>query len=247
LAEALPILVVEDDPSLREALMDTLELSGYTAHAAADGEQALAWMEGGDLDVRPGLVLSDVQMPGMDGLAALELIKTIAPEKSVIIMTGFSTKDTAIHALTARADNYIEKPFDLKTMRAAIEKELQARSGEDRPDQMNVAGKIEHVRWFLEGNCFKKITLQDAAKTVYMSPKYLSRIFREKTGMRFNEYKLKMKIAQAKKILRSTGSSIKQISAKLGYAHTESFIRQFEKIAKTTPSNYRKTQKKRPK
>jgi len=236
------ILLVDDNKDLRTDFR--LWYEEYDITEASCAREAL------DILKKPNeldLIILDVQMPGMDGLAALELIKTIAPEKSVIIMTGFSTKDTAIHALTARADNYIEKPFFFIKDRAAIEKELQARSGEDRPDQMNVAGKIEHVRWFLEGNCFKKITLQDAAKTVYMSPKYLSRIFREKTGMRFNEYKLKMKIAQAKKILRSTGSSIKQISAKLGYAHTESFIRQFEKIAKTTPSNYRKTQKKRPK
>ena len=128
-------------------------------------------------------------------------------------------------------------------MRAAIEKELLAKAGEASPSDMDISGKINHVRWFIEGNCFKKITLADAARTVYMSPKYLSRVFREKTGMGFNEYKLKMKMEQAKKLLKATGGSVKQISVKLGYANTESFIRQFEKIVGSPPSRYRKSLK----
>lgn len=228
------ILLVDDSKDLRTDFK--LWYEEYDITEAACAQDAL------DILKKPNeldLVILDVQMPGMDGLSALEKIKALAPDKSVIIMTGFSTKDTAIHALIAKADNYIEKPFDIKTMRAAIEKELLKKAGEGRPDELDVAGKIDHVRWFLEGNCFKKITLRDAAQTVYMTPKYLSRVFREKTGMGFNEYKLKVKMAQAKKMLRSTGSSVKQISAKLGYANAESFIRQFEKIAKTTPSCYR--------
>jgi len=234
------ILLVDDNKDLRTDFK--LWYEEYDIIEASCAQEAL------DILSRPNeldLVILDVQMPGIDGLTALERIKAIAPEKSVIIMTGFSTKDTAIHALIARADNYIEKPFDLKTMRTAIEKELLAKPGACRPADMDIAGKIDHVRWFLEGNCFKRITLRDAALTVYMTPKYLSRVFREKTGMGFNEYKLKVKMAQAKKILRSTASSIKQISAKLGYANAESFIRQFEKIARTTPSGYRKNSKPR--
>ena len=57
--------------------------------------------------------------------------------------------------------------------------------------------------------------------------------------MGFNEYKLKIKMEQAKKLLKETGLGIKQISAKLGYANQESFIRQFEKIVKNTPTEYR--------
>lgn len=56
MAEALPVLVVEDDAPLREALADTLELAGYSVMSAADAEQALAWLDKGS----PGLVLSDV-------------------------------------------------------------------------------------------------------------------------------------------------------------------------------------------
>jgi len=232
------ILLVDDDKDLRTDFK--LWYEEYDIAEASSAREALAILKKpNELD----LVVMDVHMPGMDGLTALEKIKAAAPGKSVIIMTGFSTKDTAIHALTAKADNYIEKPFDLNAMRAAIEKELSRCRGEACPEEMDLREKVEHVRWFLEGNCFKKITLRDAARTVYLTPKYLSRVFREKTGMGFNEYRLKVKMAQAKKLLKSSGDSVKHISARLGYANTESFIRQFEKIVRVTPSSYRRSQK----
>lgn len=87
-------------------------------------------------------------------------------------------------------------------MRTAIEKELLARHGSVSPGNMDAAGKIAHVRWFLEGNCFKKVTLQDAARVVFLTPKYLSRFFMQQAGMSFSHYKLKVKMDQARSMLR---------------------------------------------
>jgi two-component system response regulator FlrC len=135
LADALPILVVEDDPDLREALVDTLELSGYTAHAAADGEQALAWMEcgntggntggkdghqGGKNCCQPGLVLTDVQMPGMDGHALLRSLKARWPEVPVLLMTAYGQIDLAVQAMREGAADYLPKPFEPDRLLAAV-------------------------------------------------------------------------------------------------------------------------------
>ena len=161
-------------------------------------------------------------------------------------MTGFSSKDVAIKALIGKADNYVEKPFDIKVLRATVEKELRAGLGEEKPADMDIAGKIAHVRWFLEGNSLKKVTLQDAASIVFLTPKYLSRLFSEYTGVSFNQYKLKVKMDHAKRLLSSPGHTVKEISAKLGYANAESFVRQFKKIVKTTPSCYRNNHRCKP-
>jgi len=233
------ILLVDDSEELRAEFR--LWYPEYDIKEASSAEAALVVLKKpNELDI----VILDVNLPGMSGITALEKVKELAPEKRVIIMTGYSTKDTAIHALIGKADNYVEKPFGLKPMREVIEKELAAARGKGRPQDMDLAGKIEHVRGFIEGNCFKKITLRDAAEAVFLTPKYLSRVFRRVTGMGFNDYKLKVKMDQAKRMmLREPGVSVKQISVRLGYANAESFIRQFEKIVKLTPSCYRKNKK----
>lgn len=224
------ILLVDDSKDLRAEF--TLWFEDFDVLTAASAEEALAILG------KPNelaLVLLDVQMPGMGGLAALEKIKTLAPDLPVIIMTGYSTKDVAIKALKGKASGYIEKPFSLKEMRAAIEKELSA-----DPADEDIKSKMEHVKRFVEANCFKKLELRDAAAAVYLSPKYLSRLFRERTGMGFTAYKLKVKMEQAEALLKSGAANIKQVSAKLGYANTESFIRQFKKISGCIPSAYRR-------
>jgi len=114
--EALPILVVEDDAALREALTDTLELAGYQAMAAGDAEQALACLD----KTTPGLVLSDVQMPGMDGHALLRTLKTRHPGIPVILMTAYGQIDRAVQAMRDGAADYLAKPFEPDDLLATV-------------------------------------------------------------------------------------------------------------------------------
>ncbi len=116
MAETLPVLVVEDDTPLREALADTLELAGYSVMPAADAQQALAWLEKG----APGLVLSDVQMPGMDGHALLRTIKAKRPEIPVLIMTAYGQIERAVEAMREGASDYLPKPFEPERLLAAV-------------------------------------------------------------------------------------------------------------------------------
>jgi two-component system response regulator FlrC len=116
MAEILPVLVVEDDDALREALTDTLELSGYTAIASANAEQALAWLGKGN----PGLVLTDVQMPGMDGHALLLALKSRRPDLPVILMTAYGQIDRAVQAIRDGAADYLPKPFEPDRLLATV-------------------------------------------------------------------------------------------------------------------------------
>jgi two-component system response regulator FlrC len=126
--EALSILVVEDDPALREALVDTLELSGYAVHAAGDGEQALAWLEGVHAGGDPGLVLTDVQMPGMDGHVLLRTLKAHWPELPVLLMTAYGQFDLAVQAMREGAADYLPKPFEPDRLLAAVARYYRGRA-----------------------------------------------------------------------------------------------------------------------
>ncbi len=101
------ILVVEDDAGLREALIDTLKLSGYQCVEAESGEDALLTLKEKSVD----LVVSDVQMGGMSGLTLLNSIKRSWPNLPVLIMTAYGTIDDAVQAMRDGACNYMAKPF----------------------------------------------------------------------------------------------------------------------------------------
>lgn len=101
------ILVVEDDSGLREALVDTLNLAGHECVEAESGESALLMLKQESVDI----VISDVNMEGMSGLALLKSIKATYPELPVLIMTAYGTIDDAVLAIKDGACNYIAKPF----------------------------------------------------------------------------------------------------------------------------------------
>lgn len=229
------ILLVDDDSDFRQELKESL--SEYRVMEASSGEDAIRLLK------RPNeidLVILDVMMPGVSGTDVLREMKKISPELGIIILTGFSSKDVAIEALKGRADNYLEKPIDIEKTKVVIEELLADKRGESDLQGVDLKGKIKRVMNFIERNCYKKTTLNDAALAVCLSPKYLSRVFRRETGKGFEDYKLGVKIEKSKQLLKKTGFNINSIGDKLGYENTESFIRIFKKITGVTPAVYRK-------
>jgi two-component system response regulator FlrC len=101
------ILIVEDDPGLREALADTLALAGFKCIQAESGEEALLLLKNHAVD----LTISDVQMPGMSGLNLLKSIKAQYAKMPVLMMTAYGTINDAVQAIQDGASNYIAKPF----------------------------------------------------------------------------------------------------------------------------------------
>jgi len=230
------ILLVDDDKELRQECSDALS-DEYEVVQAANGQEALAILGRAN---RIDAVILDVMLPGASGTDVLRRIKQSDPALGIIIMTGHSSKEVAIDALKGHADEYIEKPVDLAKLRDALKTLLAARGGSVQLQAQDTRGKIEQVKKFLKRNALKKVSLRDAAAEVCLSPKYLSRIFEETAGTRFTDYRLDLKISRAKDLLCRTGYNIDQISDKLGYGNTESFIRQFKKLARATPTAFRK-------
>lgn len=235
------ILIVDDDEDLRNELSSLLE--DYGVLEASSGEAALKILKRAN---EISLVILDVMMPGINGLDVLREIKRENPALKTVILTGHSSKDVAIEALKNRADDYIEKPIVTDKIKEIADRFIDEKQGAGNGNPLNLEAKVEKIKRFVERNCYKKTTLEDAAKSIYLSPKYLSRIFKEQAGVGFSEYKLRIKMARAKELLTKTALNVNQISDKLGYENTESFIRLFNKFAKQTPTSYRrKIQKKK--
>jgi len=101
------ILVVDDEAVVREGVRRILENDRYSVESCSSGRAALDLMQIKDFD----MVITDLKMPGMSGLEVLKTIKILQPEIPVIIITGYSTVDTAVEAMKNGAIDYIAKPF----------------------------------------------------------------------------------------------------------------------------------------
>ncbi|WP_153109253.1 sigma-54-dependent transcriptional regulator [Propionivibrio limicola] len=112
MAQGLPILVVEDDPNLREAVCDTLELAGQAVVSADGGEAALRLLERQAV----AIVVSDVRMMPMDGITLLKEIRARFPHLPVVLMTAYADVDRAVEAMRSGACDFLLKPFEPKAL-----------------------------------------------------------------------------------------------------------------------------------
>ena len=137
------ILVIDDDPGVRESMERMLQLAGYTVQCAATGEEGFEFARGGVFDV----ILSDMRMPGMSGLDVLRKLRDVRVDAAFIIMTGFGTVDTAVEAMKLGAVDFVQKPFFrdelLMRVRAAADRRQLARQVELLQRHAQPAGSLD--------------------------------------------------------------------------------------------------------
>ncbi|MEF2143896.1 MAG: sigma-54 dependent transcriptional regulator [Desulfovibrionaceae bacterium] len=118
------ILVVDDDTAFRGMLREALEARGWEVTEAGDAETGIRLVSGGNFD----LVLHDVRLPGMDGIEALEHLRRADPLVDIIVMTAYSSRDSAVEAMQHGAYDYFTKPFSLGEMEVVVRRALEKRS-----------------------------------------------------------------------------------------------------------------------
>jgi two-component system, NtrC family, response regulator AtoC len=115
------ILVVDDDAASLSSLGEAMAREGYDVSMASSGEEAVQLDQKTEFDV----VITDLRMPGVDGLRVVRSIKTSHPETVLIVMTGFASMDTVVDAISAGAYDYISKPFQLDQMRLKVHQSME--------------------------------------------------------------------------------------------------------------------------
>ena len=135
------VLVVEDDSALCEALCDTLEIAGYRVMSALNGNEALSRLA---KDVFK-LVVSDVQMPGMDGFQLLNNMQNQYPATPVLLMTAYGTIPKAVEAMQSGAADYLIKPFEAGTLVEKVTPFITSSSSRSHQAGNVADGKMKHL------------------------------------------------------------------------------------------------------
>ncbi len=122
-----PILVVDDDPSMRMALSESLMSCGHAVETANDGMDAVKKFRKGGFE----MVITDIRMPKMNGIDVLKSVKAASPETPVIVITAYGTVNTAVEAMKEGAADFVMKPFSLEDLERVVQNVLDARVPED--------------------------------------------------------------------------------------------------------------------
>ena len=130
------ILVVEDDPTMNEILVEVLVDEGHDVRFAFSGEEALEQMKSWPIE----LVVSDVRLPGIDGVETLSRFKKLKPSLKTIVLTGYARADAPVRAIRLKVDDYLFKPFGLAYFIGCVERVLA--SEEESKTKLGLFGKL---------------------------------------------------------------------------------------------------------
>ncbi len=136
------ILLAEDDEIMRISIYDRLKKQGWQVDEAQDGLKAMALLE----KQQYHLIISDIRMPGLDGLTLLRNILKINPETDVIIMTAYGSVDNAIDCLRQGAKDYVLKPFDMDDLIIRVTRLLDIQAVKAKCEILEASCKQEHDR-----------------------------------------------------------------------------------------------------
>lgn len=137
------ILIVEDEPRMRRLLEISLSEDGHSVHTSADAESGLLHLRKASVD----LVVTDLKLPGMNGLEFLQEGKRLNPALPFIVMTAYGSVETAVDAMKAGASDYVLKPFTMAEMKLVINKELDVQQVRDENMRLKEAlGKRYHFQ-----------------------------------------------------------------------------------------------------
>ena len=135
------VLIVEDDAPARKGMADLLALWGYEVTTAGDGAEALERVA----EESPAVVVSDLVMPGMDGLALLSALRVDHPEITVIMLTGQGSIESAVQAMKEGAYDYLTKPLDPARLQILLERALdRAESAREVHRPLRASGDGRH-------------------------------------------------------------------------------------------------------
>lgn len=241
------IIIVDDEPKIRKGLGKLLsQREGWMICGVfEEAQSALAYLYENEVDA----IITDIQMPGMQGLDMLQKIREVNREIPVIIISGFSRFDYAQRAIELGVKKYITKPTSPEEITQALEQieaELSLRTqtlqqtiappeGVSSVQNLLILRAIEYIEHHYSG----KLTLKDAASALYISPNYLSELFKKTTGHNFSDYLNDVRMERSCLYLSDVSRKIGDISGLVGYSDARYFSSAFRKKYGMTPLDYR--------
>ncbi len=245
------ILIVEDNQELTQFLMEQLQDS-FTLKTAGNGKEALSIMQ----FFTPELIISDIMMPGMDGIEFCKTVKTNLETSHIpiILLTAKADQETRIEGFEMGIDDYIEKPFNTHLLlvrikallenRDLLKKRFEELAGHSLPsDGMNQTDQafIDLVNQALDHHYSDPLfNIEKLSEQVYMSRSTFYRKFSGLTGMGPADYLRKIRLKKATVLLNQQTIPISQIAENIGFQSAAHFRKCFKEEFGVTPGGWRK-------
>lgn len=256
----LRILLVDDDQIALDGLqrfVDWGSMGFQVAGTALSAKDAVRFMESSAVDA----LLTDIVLVGATGFDLIRNAQLINPSLKTVVISSYSTFSYAKEALRLGVFDYLSKPVDFRELRGIFgrlqgvlcaeaaertERLLQqkVRLQENPPERAagnraEIGPVIENVLSYIGAHYAEDVTLQTLSEIAYVHPIYLSKLFKEKTGVNFIDYLTRVRVETAERLLEDLSLRIYDVSEMVGYDSPKYFSKVFKGLTGLTPKEYR--------
>ncbi|MEN6420189.1 MAG: response regulator [Clostridiaceae bacterium] len=249
------VVIIEDSFPLRQGMILTFDwraLNCFVAGEADNGEDGLILIR----EIRPDIVITDIRMPGMDGLDMLEAMRSSGGDAVCIVISAYGEFDYAQRAIRFGVSEFLVKPFEMSELNGAlknavrraeqirhlrqIEEKKVVLYGDFVAEDGDIKGKYaEKAVDYIKTHFAENIGIGDIALALSMSESHLSRVFKESMGYTLGEYLVNYRISIACGLLREGKFRVSEVASKVGYGDQRYFSVVFRRIVGMTPNDYR--------
>ena len=237
------IMIVEDEELVRQGLTSLVNYEQFGMKVIDQAENGrIAWEK---FQAQPAdLLLTDINMPQMNGLDLAQLVREEAPSCHIIFLTGYDDFEFARKAIRLGADDYLLKPFskaDIEEMLGKIKNKLDEERKKAQVESLVDQGHSTELEEAIHSRLAdSQLTLKDLAPQLGFSPSYLSVLIKKKLGLPFQEYLIQERMKKAKLLLLTTDLKIYEIADQVGFEDMNYFSQRFKQVVGVTPRQYKK-------
>lgn len=236
----MKILIIDDEPKIRNGLSNLLtrregwEVAGAYENAA----DALKYLAVNQVDV----MITDIKMPEISGLELIARIREQDKKTAIIILSGYSNFQFAQRAIELGVSRYLTKPTNPRELICVLEETEKKLGGKQEKEEDS--GKIPNLfvqkaADYIKLNYSEKISIKEIADQLYLSPNYLSELFKKHTGKTISEYLTEYRLEKACQLLDHAEYRVGDVSGMVGIHDGRYFSNMFKKKYGMTPTEYR--------
>ncbi len=239
------VLICDDDGAALDLLVKNVHWEKFNMQVAATASNGKLGLEAYSKQ-RMDLVILDIMMPAMNGMALAGEIRKKGPHTKIVFITSSDNLNDAIRAINLKADGYILKPFsvgEIEDILVKIRESLDSDSGEEQPQKVDGeqnADIVRKVNEYIKEHIGERIKLGDIADHLNYASAYLGQIYKANTGVYISDKILELKMKYAAELLDIPFNHVGDVADKLGYSDYTYFIKQFKEYYGVTPNVYKK-------
>ena len=237
------IMIVEDEYLVRQGISSLEDFKKFNMQVIGEAENGLEAWEKIQAEC-PDIILTDINMPQMNGIKLAQLAREQYPQLHIIFLTGYDDFDYALSAVKLGADDYLLKPFsreDVEAMLIKVKEKLDKEKKQQQVHELVEKAEFSDLEQAIHDRLADtELSLKSLSFQLGFNSSYLSVLIKKELGLPFQDYLIQERMKRAKLLLLTTDLKVYEIAEQVGFEDMNYFSQRFKQIVGVTPRQFKK-------